>query len=216
MRLKKMIIVTACIGLIISLSGCSSNKTKDEVTQNKDTSSNSSISQELNIQEIEPSELPITKEEENQVTVTPEEKAVNSFYTIDADDEDTLAAMFYLGYGDTEKENNLEVLLQTYGLLEDEFETVIAVEDCEWYMILPKYTDTQIVVEKVELDAEGELVSIGELCKTTRPILLCCNYSDIVPSTKVTITYKEESIEFNPFISLENGEIAKVDRVFTK
>lgn len=215
MKLKKIIIVTACMGLIISLYGCSSKKTKDEVTRNEFTSSDNSTSQELSNQEIEPSQEPIITEQEI-VTPTPEEKAVNSFYRVDGDDEDTLAAMFYLGYGDAEKETNLDALLQKYGLFEDEFETVIDVKDCEWYAILPKYEATQLMVEQVELDETGELVSKGELCTTTKPILLCCNYSDIVSSVKVTITYQEESIEFSPFLSLENGEIAKVDRVFTE
>lgn len=154
------------------------------------------------------------KEEQSEQEMK-EENPVNPYFVFQDDQEDTLAAMKFCGYGNEEKEEGFQKFLDEYQLDEELFDVVIDVDDAEWFVIIPKYEGTEIKVEQVQLQDDGELQAVDCLTTTKQPVLLGCNYSDIVPSTKVTITYQNEMIEFNPFISLENGQITEEDRVIT-
>ena len=97
----------------------------------------------------------------------------------------------------------------------EDIEQVI-VDGNEWYLILPKYIDTQISVSAVELNNMGDLVPTEDILFTTKPILLQCNLSDIVPSLQVSVTYDKDSITFYPSLSLKDGDVTPVERAYTK
>lgn len=191
----KKILVALGMSLLIGLSGCS-NHTDTVKTDNK--SSN-----------------PVVTADDLE-TDEPEATTLSPYYIFADNDDKNLAAMFYIGYGNEEKKDKQPKLLQKYDLEEDIFEIVADQDNCEWYAIFPKYIGTKITIEHVELDDNGDLVPAQKLTETEKPVLLCCNQSDIVPSVKVTISYDGDRIEFNPFISLENGELSKVERVYTE
>ncbi len=143
-----------------------------------------------------------------------DEQTVSMYYKFDDSNDQNLAAMFFLGGGNQEMNTNLSSFLQKYELEQDIFEVVAEQDNCEWYAIIPKYIGTKITVEHVEMTDDGELVPTNKITTTEKPILLCCNISDIISSSKVTIQYGEEQIEFNPHLSLEDGEVAEVERIF--
>lgn len=126
-----------------------------------------------------------------------------------------LASLFFLGYGIEEKEKNLSTFLKKYNWSMDTIEEVREQQDGEWYLILPKCAQTEISIERVKLNDYGELEVVDTLANTDKSVLLCCNCSDIVPSTKVTITYGEEKTDFYPSLSLQDGSVNQADRVYT-
>lgn len=170
-------------------------------------------------------EQPVTNENnsaaETQTTQdTNTEPLLNTYYTITDDNEDTLCAVYYLGYSKEEAQENANKLFNTNNMnlsfdSKEDIERADADGD-EWYLILPKYTDTQVVVSKVELNNNGELLPTEDILTTQKPVLLECNPSDIVPSTQVIITKNNDSITFNPSISLKDGDVTPIERAYTK
>lgn len=191
---QKKVIVALGMSLLIACSGCSK-----ETSVHKENSS----------------KTPAVTADGFALDDPEEEDALSPYYTFGDTDDKNMAAMFHIGVGNKEKDEKLPELLEKYHLRDNIFEIVADHDDCEWYAIFPKYIGTKIIVEHVELDDDGNLNPTEKLTETEKPILLSCNQSDIVPSVKVTIKNDKEQIEFNPFISLENGEIQKVDRVYS-
>lgn len=138
----------------------------------------------------------------------------NSMYVFEDSDDGNLAAITFLGYGDQEKEKNFATFCEQYQLDAEKFVEVVDVEDCEWYAIIPKYTKEELTISHVDMNEGGELEKTEELLITKEPVLICCNISDIVPSVDVTITYNDQEVSINPFISLENGELSEYEGLF--
>lgn len=191
-----LLIICTCV---MALTGCTNKKTV--------TNENASASK--------PSTTQDTDTETSQTTNT-----LNTYYTITDDNEENLCAVYYLGYSEEEAKDNANKLFNTRNMnlsfdSKDDLERANT-DGNEWYLILPKYTNTQVEVSKVELNNNGELEPIEDILTTTKPVLLRCNPSDIVPSSQVTITYNNDSITFNPYISLKDGDVTPIERVYTK
>lgn len=198
MTKRKHMIVTLGLSLMLGLSACSSNAgTKNDANTNAET----------NV--TEDSQAEDETEDEAEETISP-------YYTFEDKNDNNLAAMFFIGSGNQEMNDKMPAFLEKYGLTQDVFEMVAEKDNCEWYAIIPKYIGTKIKVERVELNDDGNMEVTEKITETEKPVLLCCNESDIIASAKVTITYGDEELEFNPFLSLENGKLAKVERVYTE
>jgi len=157
--------------------------------------------------------------QETQIVATPQATISlkqNAYYDFPEKAEDDLATMIYVGYGKDERDSNVEKLLKKHDMKKDLLEEVVDQEESEWYTIIPKYEGTKITVDHVELSEEGEMKVTNTLTTTEAPILLGCNFSDIFPSVQVTIEHGEDKIVFSPFLSLEDGDIQEVERVYTK
>lgn len=157
----------------------------------------------------------------NDKTQNQETVRVHDYYKITDDAEDDLAALFYLCYGQEQIEKAVKDLLNKYNMpvekaLEIDYEVVNADNGDEWYLILPKYEESTITVHSVKLNDQGSLEVEKELITTEKPVLLQCNLSDIIPSSQVTVTFKDKTIVFNPFISLKDGKISEIEGVYTK
>lgn len=219
-------LVTICAAFTLGAFGCSSNEDNDannnsnqeivvteksEVTEESEVAEATEAANEPNV-EVPEESVPAPEE---SATVAEEVDTVADYYQFEDSDEDTLAALIYLGYGEQEKKERLQSLIEQFGLTEDLFEEVIIHQDCEWYAVFPKYIGSTVKVDSVVVKEEGELVKDEEKLETEKPVLICCNVSDIFPSSQVTVSYKDQEIQWNPFLSLEDGNIAKVDRVYT-
>lgn len=192
-KIKLIILLTIC-AFALAINACNN---KEIATNGEDSTSDTSTTQD---------------------TIT--ESSLNTYYTITDDNEDTLCAIYYLGYSKEEAKENATKLFNTYSMnlsfdSKEEIERADADGD-DWYLILPKYLDTQVIVSKVELNNSGELVPTEDILTTSKPILLQCNPSDIVPSSQVTVTNNTDSITFSPSISLKDGDINSIERVYTK
>lgn len=194
MSKKKIVCYILGISLMLGLTGCSgfqNGKDSDTKTVQEDVS-------------------------ESPADMDSVEKELTPAYVFKEQDDTNLAAMFFIGSGNQEQKEKLPVFLEKYKLTQAMFQIVAEKDNCEWYAIIPKYIGTKIKVERVEPVEAGELIPVEKITETETPVLLCCNESDIVPSVKVTITFGKEQIEFNPFLSLKDGTMQKVDRIFTE
>lgn len=145
------------------------------------------------------------------------ETNVNAYYQWSGleENDETVAAMFFLGYGEEASKLMFESFCAEYEFDKTQVEIVNETTNQEYYLIIPKYQDAKITISRVELDEVGTLQTKETLIETDKPVFLCCNTSDIIPSTLVSIVSKEGSAEFSPFISLENGKVATEDFVYT-
>lgn len=191
---KKLCIVLVMCMLGASFAGCS--KKKEENPDKK--------------QEV--TQAPVATEEVKEE----EEEPLSYYYTFADDNKKNLGALYCVGRNDSEKETQLPEFLKKNNLEESDFDTVIDTPDSEWYVIIPKYAGTTIKIEQVSLDDNGKFKVDSELATTEKPVLLSCNPSDIVPSVLVTMTYKDQTLEFNPSLSLEDGSICKIEGMYSE
>ncbi|WP_312649614.1 hypothetical protein [Aminipila sp.] len=155
-------------------------------------------------------------EEESRKTVRQ-----HDYYKVTDDSEEDLAALFFLGCGQEEIEKTAKELLNKYNMTEEEaakveYETVKVDDGSEHYLIVPKYEGSTIQVHSVKLNDQGNLQVDKELLLTDKPVVVQCNISDIVPSAQITVTSEDKSVVFNPAISLKDGNIVKIEGVFTE
>lgn len=140
-----------------------------------------------------------------------ENSEINEGYPFN-DSKDTYATMYFAGYNNAEKDANMQAFCEKYNMDIDDFVVVNETDDAEWYVIIPKYLGTEIIVNRTQeamLDDDDE-----EFLKYTfKPILVCCNVSDIIPSVEITIKTMSEEITFSPGISLEDGSVLKYDHI---
>lgn len=147
---------------------------------------------------------------------TDDVKTVNDYYTtIDSNKDDIYASLYFAGYGDDEKASNMVAFCEKYNMKDVDFDRVEDAYNEEWYVVIPKYQDTIIEVYHVELDDNGNLKETELLTASQKPVSICCNTSDIVPSVRVKIRYKDKVIQFEPGISLEDGSVLKFDGIET-
>jgi hypothetical protein len=214
-KIKLVTLLTVCV-LALAISACNNKQT---VTNNNDSASDNSTTKDTKSEPTENADNSTNTDTSNTDT-SQTSRTLNTYYTITDDNEDTLCAIYYLGYSKEEAKENANQLFNTNNM-NLSFDSTKDLEHAdvdgdEWYLILPKYTDTQVVVSKVELNNSGELVPTEDILATTKPILLQCNPSDIVPSSQVVVTYDTDSVTFNPSISLKDGDITPIDRIYTK
>ena len=75
----------------------------------------------------------------------------------------------------------------------------------DWYLIIPRYPDMAVELYRNDIETMGsELVYEDVSCG---PFLIQCNISDIFPDATIRLTYQGETVEFSPYISLEDGSV---------
>lgn len=147
---------------------------------------------------------------------TDDVKTVNDYYTtIDSNKDDIYASLYFAGYGNDEKASNMVAFREKYNMKDVKFDKVEDAYDEEWYVVIPKYQDTVIEVYHVELDDNGNLRETELLAASQKPVSICCNTSDIIPSVRVKIRYKDKVVQFEPGISLEDGCVLEFDGIET-
>lgn len=200
----KIITILGICAIAFAITSCNNKQTV--ITTNNATSSSQSST----------TNKPIVSDSETTQTTN----TINTYYTIADKNDTTLCAIYYLGYSQTQAKENAKELISSNNmkLSLDSLEDIeqVKLDGNEWYLILPKYVDTQISVSTVELNNMGDLVPTEDILSTTKPILLQCNPSDIVPSSQVSVTYDKDSITFYPSLSLKDGDITPVERAYTK
>jgi len=119
--------------------------------------------------------------------------------------EGQLYAAAYLGYGEME---DLSHYTQAY--LEGQEPPVYHLSEGEYYLIIPRYEDTELRLYRSDVETMGrELVCEDPDC---RPFIVQCNVSDIFADAVISLTHGEETVEFSPYISLEDGSVQVGDR----
>ena len=153
-------------------------------------------------------------------SVAADEDIVQASYPYDdVDGENDLCAVLFLGYDEASANDAVARLCSEYDVIHEMFKNRDVVtfdaHGGEQYLILPKFVATTVAVTEVQMDESGTLQPVGDPLTTEAPLRVLCNYSDIMPSTEITVQYGSQSITFSPFISLKDGVLSEIDGAYT-
>lgn len=119
--------------------------------------------------------------------------------------EGQLYAAAYLGY---EEIGDLAYYAETY--LDSGELPIYYISRGDFYLIVPRYEDTALRLCRRDVETmETELVCEDPQCS---PFILQCNVSDIFPDAVISLTHGEDTAEFSPYISLEDGSVQVGER----
>jgi len=104
-------------------------------------------------------------------------------------------------------------IIEKYPFLYDIYvEQMILTDGGEWFLLVPVADDVKVSVYESTIDYEDFLLKPGkELYRSNSgtPILIRGNISDIYPSTIVILEKDNKKIEYSPYLSLKDGELAE-------
>lgn len=114
--------------------------------------------------------------------------------------EDQLYAVAYLGYDEI---NDLPFYAENY--LDHENLPIHYLSKGDYYLVIPRYADMAVRLYQNDMQTMDTalLYEDGEC----RPFLIQCNVSDIFPDATISLTYQGETVEFSPYISLQDGSV---------
>lgn len=151
---------------------------------------------------------------------------------LDLDDENIKGIMVYLGNG--YDENSLKEILTKL------FPWQIAFEDYEdpkmllmleenpegyrpklygqeFYLVIPKMKNAVLSLEELKMNDSGKSEKVDnyylDVTAPTGPVLLCVNESELFPNAELTIQYRDDKLQFSPYISQENGKVVLPDGI---
>ena len=109
-------------------------------------------------------------------------------------------AVAYLGYQQIE---DLDYYTKNY--LDSDKIPVHYISSGEYYLVIPRYSKIELKLYKNDFDtSQPALIYEDPDCE---PFIIQCNASDIFADATVKLSYKDDNIEFSPYISLENGSV---------
>ena len=114
--------------------------------------------------------------------------------------EGQLYAAAYLGY---QQIDDLDYYLERY--LDDGELPVHYLSGGDFYLVIPRYDGMALALSRSDIETlQSTLIYEDPDC---RPFLLQCNASDIFADAVIRMTYQDESVEFSPFLSLNDGSV---------
>lgn len=116
--------------------------------------------------------------------------------------EGQLYAVAYLGYQQIDEED-LDYYVQQY--LDHDSLPVHYLSSGDYYLIIPRYSGMELSLYRNDFDTSEPILIYQD--PDCRPFLLQCNASDIFADATIRLTYQEETAEFSPFLSLEDGSV---------
>lgn len=109
-------------------------------------------------------------------------------------------AVAYLGYQQIE---DLDYYTKNY--LDSDKIPVHYISSGEYYLVIPRYSEMELKLYKNDFDtSQPALIYEDPDCE---PFIIQCNASDIFADATIKLSYKDDNIEFSPYISLENGSV---------
>lgn len=144
-------------------------------------------------------------------------------------DDGVVAAIACLGYLNSnslgvEFENWSSVYdayADTYSIFADvpisEVKTLVLSGD-EVYCLIPRYENTRIIVETLELNLENDNDNLMEVIDvvfddSAKSLVINCNVSDLFSNVQITIITDDKEISFSPSISLKDGSVVAGDKI---
>ena len=122
------------------------------------------------------------------------------------------------GYSEVRTEWEAIGLFETYPLLQDiTEEQVILTSGGEWFLLVPVADDVKVSVYESTIDEEDFLLKPGKELYSSNsgtPILIRGNISDIYPSTIVILEQGDVRVEYSPYLSLKDGELAEGEGIY--
>lgn len=114
--------------------------------------------------------------------------------------EGQLYAAAYLGY---QQMDNLDYYVQQY--LGSDSLPVHYLSSGDYYLIIPRYSGMELSLYRNDFDTSEPILIYED--PDCRPFVLQCNASDIFADATIRLTWQEETVEFSPFLSLEDGSV---------
>ena len=158
-----------------------------------------------------PAEAP--QEETEQVTQPAEDPALTAARQEIADS----GAAFAVGFlGLWPEDDSVDTLLTQSGCLEDypflADADVVKHEGYQAFVLIPRSADTTVVVEEYICDESNDYQGeVGETLyqgENGRPVILLCNYNDVLPNLVVTLTEEDgTSASYSPVLELCGGTV---------
>lgn len=127
----------------------------------------------------------------------PEQKPESKLDAIPFEDGQLYAAA-YLGYQEI---GDMDYYAQMY--LDSPDLPVYHVSDGDYYLIIPRYAGMSMTLSA--LDIETSLPTVLAEVPDCGPFIVQCNISDVVEDALIRLERGGDSVEFSPFLSLENG-----------
>lgn len=144
-------------------------------------------------------------------------------------DDGVVVAIAFLGYQnsndlDGEFENwpsVYDAYADTYSIFADvpisEVKTLVLSGD-EVYCLIPRYENTRIIVETLELNLENDNDNLMEVIDvvfddSAKSLVINCNVSDLFSNVQITIITDDKEISFSPSISLKDGSVVAGDKI---
>ena len=119
--------------------------------------------------------------------------------------EDQLYAVAYLGYDEI---HDLSFYTENY--LDDENLPIHYISKGDYYLVIPRDTDMTVHLYQNDIQTmDTTLIYEDTEC---RPFIIQCNVSDIFPDATIRLTHQTETVEFSPYISLQEGSVMVGDR----
>ena len=114
--------------------------------------------------------------------------------------ENQLYAVAYLGYDEIQ-----DLSFYTENYLDDENLPIHYISKGDYYLIIPRDTDMTVRLYRNDIETmDSSLLYEDTEC---RPFIIQCNVSDIFPDATIRLTHQTESVEFSPYISLQDGSV---------
>ena len=128
-------------------------------------------------------------------------------------EEGDLCAVLFLGYGKDfsaiSEMSDFTKYCEKFPSLRKITAFTAETEGDEVFYIIPRYDDATVTISEYKIDIENMEETIGkELYRgKNAPVLIRCNFSDIIPNASVTVTGNGSSITFNPAGGVEAGKV---------
>lgn len=144
-------------------------------------------------------------------------------------DDGVVAAIAFLGYQNSNSLNGkfedwpsvYDDYAKAYSIFADvpvsEVKTLVLSGD-EVYCIIPRYENTRIIVETLELQPENDneiLMETGDVVfdDIAKSFVINCNVSDLLSNAQITIVTGDKEVSFSPSISLKDGGVEAGDEM---
>lgn len=106
----------------------------------------------------------------------------------------------YLGY---QQIDDLDYYVQQY--LDSDQLPVHYLSNGEYYLVIPRYSGMALSLYRNDMETSQPVLIYED--PNCQQFILQCNASDIFPDATIRLTYKGETVEFAPFISLKDGSV---------
>ncbi len=115
-------------------------------------------------------------------------------------EENQWYAIAHLGY---QQMDDLDYYVEQY--LDSDKLPIHYISNGDFYLVIPRYSGMQLSLSVNDMETQESHLRYED--PDCRPFIMQCNVSDIFPDVTVCLSYKGETIEFSPFLSLENGAL---------
>lgn len=109
-------------------------------------------------------------------------------------------AVAYLGY---QQIDDLDYYTEHY--LDHDSLPVHYLSAGDYYLVIPRYTGMELSLYRNDLETSQPILIYQD--PDCQPFILQCNASDIFADATIRLSYKGETAEFSPFISLMDGSV---------